>query len=187
MHRDIKPENILLSGTKDMTVKLADFGLAKNINTAPGVWELTTTLCGTPSCAYPCICGSQQLMNIPNVAPEILEEGPTDDTGSRWTYGLAALSCTFACVVFHHSRTSSFPGIFLIPFPSKLRWRGSTIRHRTGIQSRTRRWISSTACWSSTWNGGLRFRSVLNTLGPSKRPSQYCETRYNRQVWSGPF
>ncbi|KAF2456711.1 cell-cycle checkpoint serine-threonine kinase [Lineolata rhizophorae] len=52
VHRDIKPENILLAD-KNLTVKLADFGLAKII----GEESFTTTLCGTPS----------------YVAPEILE------------------------------------------------------------------------------------------------------------------
>jgi serine/threonine-protein kinase CHEK2 len=54
VHRDIKPENILLID-RDLTVKLADFGLAKII----GEESFTTTLCGTPS----------------YVAPEILEQG----------------------------------------------------------------------------------------------------------------
>ncbi|KAI9739685.1 MAG: hypothetical protein M1834_006403 [Cirrosporium novae-zelandiae] len=53
VHRDIKPENILLID-KSLTVKLADFGLAKII----GEESFTTTLCGTPS----------------YVAPEILEK-----------------------------------------------------------------------------------------------------------------
>lgn len=53
VHRDIKPENILLLD-KDLSVKLADFGLAKII----GEESFTTTLCGTPS----------------YVAPEILEQ-----------------------------------------------------------------------------------------------------------------
>ena len=52
VHRDIKPENILLTD-KALSVKLADFGLAKII----GEESFTTTLCGTPS----------------YVAPEILE------------------------------------------------------------------------------------------------------------------
>ncbi|KAI9714054.1 MAG: hypothetical protein M1812_006501 [Candelaria pacifica] len=52
VHRDIKPENILLVD-KELTVKVADFGLAKII----GEESFTTTLCGTPS----------------YVAPEILE------------------------------------------------------------------------------------------------------------------
>ncbi|KAG8525389.1 uncharacterized protein KY384_009033 [Bacidia gigantensis] len=52
VHRDIKPENILLAD-KHLSVKLADFGLAKII----GEESFTTTLCGTPS----------------YVAPEILE------------------------------------------------------------------------------------------------------------------
>jgi len=45
VHRDIKPENILLTD-KMLSVKLADFGLAKII----GEESFTTTLCGTPSC-----------------------------------------------------------------------------------------------------------------------------------------
>ncbi|KAI9792091.1 MAG: hypothetical protein M1816_003073 [Peltula sp. TS41687] len=53
VHRDIKPENILLVDS-ELTVKLADFGLAKII----GEESFTTTLCGTPS----------------YVAPEILKE-----------------------------------------------------------------------------------------------------------------
>ena len=52
VHRDIKPENILLVD-QDLSVKVADFGLAKII----GEESFTTTLCGTPS----------------YVAPEILE------------------------------------------------------------------------------------------------------------------
>ncbi|KAH9831883.1 Forkhead associated domain [Teratosphaeria destructans] len=53
VHRDIKPENVLLMD-KDLTCKIADFGLAKII----GEESFTTTLCGTPS----------------YVAPEILEQ-----------------------------------------------------------------------------------------------------------------
>lgn len=52
VHRDIKPENILLTD-RNLSVKIADFGLAKII----GEESFTTTLCGTPS----------------YVAPEILE------------------------------------------------------------------------------------------------------------------
>jgi len=48
VHRDIKPENILLVD-KDLTIKLADFGLAKII----GEESFTTTLCGTPSYVAP--------------------------------------------------------------------------------------------------------------------------------------
>jgi serine/threonine-protein kinase Chk2 len=48
VHRDIKPENILLTD-KELSIKLADFGLAKII----GEESFTTTLCGTPSCKSP--------------------------------------------------------------------------------------------------------------------------------------
>jgi len=47
VHRDIKPENILLLD-KELSVKIADFGLAKII----GEESFTTTLCGTPSCKF---------------------------------------------------------------------------------------------------------------------------------------
>jgi serine/threonine-protein kinase CHEK2 len=53
VHRDIKPENILLTD-KNLSVKLADFGLAKII----GEESFTTTLCGTPSCTWSCSCNS---------------------------------------------------------------------------------------------------------------------------------
>ncbi|MCJ1306415.1 hypothetical protein MMC25_000057 [Agyrium rufum] len=52
VHRDIKPENILMVD-KNLSIKIADFGLAKII----GEESFTSTLCGTPS----------------YVAPEILE------------------------------------------------------------------------------------------------------------------
>ncbi|KAF3105610.1 hypothetical protein TWF706_003720 [Orbilia oligospora] len=48
VHRDIKPENILLTD-KNLTCKLADFGLAKII----GEDSFTTSLCGTPSYVAP--------------------------------------------------------------------------------------------------------------------------------------
>lgn len=77
-------------------MKLADFGLAKKINTEPGVWELTTTLCGTPSCAYPCLFNSQQLLNILDVAPEILEESAHRRCGfpvDIWSCGIVLYIC----------------------------------------------------------------------------------------------
>ncbi|RMD43908.1 hypothetical protein DV735_g1177, partial [Chaetothyriales sp. CBS 134920] len=48
VHRDIKPENVLLTD-KNLSVKLADFGLAKII----GEESFTTTLCGTPCYVAP--------------------------------------------------------------------------------------------------------------------------------------
>ncbi|KAG6007788.1 hypothetical protein E4U21_005507 [Claviceps maximensis] len=48
VHRDIKPENILLTD-KNLSVKLADFGLSKIV----GESAFTTTLCGTPSYVAP--------------------------------------------------------------------------------------------------------------------------------------
>ncbi|KAK2738797.1 hypothetical protein FQN55_000435 [Onygenales sp. PD_40] len=76
VHRDIKPENILLVD-EHLTVKLADFGLAKII----GEDSFTTTLCGTPS----------------YVAPEILVENPRHRKYSRavdiWSLGVVLYIC----------------------------------------------------------------------------------------------
>ena len=68
VHRDIKPENILLTD-KNLSVKLADFGLAKII----GEESFTTTLCGTPSCKSRPFPLQNSLLIFPDVAPEILE------------------------------------------------------------------------------------------------------------------
>ena len=67
VHRDIKPENILLTD-KFLSIKLADFGLAKII----GEESFTTTLCGTPSCKlHP--FHFELVLIASDVAPEILE------------------------------------------------------------------------------------------------------------------
>ncbi|KAI9660863.1 MAG: hypothetical protein M1829_006428 [Trizodia sp. TS-e1964] len=75
VHRDIKPENILLVD-KELTVKLADFGLAKII----GEESFTTTLCGTPS----------------YVAPEILENAQRRKYSRAvdvWSLGVVLYIC----------------------------------------------------------------------------------------------
>lgn len=88
VHRDLKPENILLSitpgpqthpwdaGESCVTVKIADFGLAKFI----GNIQFTNTLCGTP--AY--------------VAPEVLAN-PQDRKYNRavdmWSVGVLLYVC----------------------------------------------------------------------------------------------
>ncbi|KAM5471204.1 serine/threonine protein kinase [Microsporum audouinii] len=78
IHRDIKPENILVVD-KDLTVKLADFGLAKIV----GEHSFTTTLCGTPG--------------FSDVAPEILEEFPNKRMYTRavdmWSLGVVLYIC----------------------------------------------------------------------------------------------
>ncbi|KAM0253974.1 hypothetical protein ACHAQJ_006987 [Trichoderma viride] len=53
VHRDIKPENILLLEEENPTIKIADFGLAKNIGAGGEASGLTSTLCGTPSYVAP--------------------------------------------------------------------------------------------------------------------------------------
>ncbi|KAL7791368.1 hypothetical protein V8C37DRAFT_382899 [Trichoderma ceciliae] len=80
VHRDIKPENILLLETKYPTIKIADFGLTKNIGAGSEAWGLATTLCGTPS----------------YVAPEVLQDGPKRQYGFSvdiWSCGVVMYTC----------------------------------------------------------------------------------------------
>ncbi|SCV04312.1 LANO_0G09428g1_1 [Lachancea nothofagi CBS 11611] len=90
IHRDIKPENILLSIRKrqhteeqqrgpwdddeiDITIKIADFGLAKFI----GEMQFTNTLCGTPS----------------YVAPEVLKKTGYTSKVDLWSAGVLLYVC----------------------------------------------------------------------------------------------
>ncbi|KAJ9105543.1 hypothetical protein QFC19_003525 [Naganishia cerealis] len=70
LHRDIKPENILMSGDQEQ-VKLADFGLAKEV----GIEEWATSCCGTPDFMPPEMCTSNQ------------EDIRTDEVGDIWSLG----------------------------------------------------------------------------------------------------
>ncbi|CEP61506.1 serine/threonine protein kinase DUN1 LALA0_S03e04368g [Lachancea lanzarotensis] len=90
IHRDIKPENILLNIRRrrygeeiqlgpwdedeiDITVKIADFGLAKFI----GEMQFTNTLCGTPS----------------YVAPEVLKKTGYTSKVDLWSAGVLLYVC----------------------------------------------------------------------------------------------
>lgn len=90
IHRDIKPENILLSIRRrryqdeqqmgpwdddeiDITIKIADFGLAKFI----GELQFTNTLCGTPS----------------YVAPEVLRKTGYSSRVDLWSAGVLLYVC----------------------------------------------------------------------------------------------
>lgn len=68
-HRDLKPENLLLlSGTNDTDIKLADFGFAKKVTSE----ACLKTQCGTPG----------------YVAPEILEGVPYGTKSDMWSIGV---------------------------------------------------------------------------------------------------
>lgn len=65
MHRDLKPKNILVSD--DDTLKIADFGFAKYVQT-----DLSQTICGSP--LY--------------MAPEILNSSPYASNSDLWSVGI---------------------------------------------------------------------------------------------------
>ena len=78
VHRDLKPENLLYSGPEeDATIKLADFGLAKLLDSQ----TMLHTACGTPG----------------YVAPEVLMEKGYGTQVDMWSYGVIAyiLLCGF--------------------------------------------------------------------------------------------
>lgn len=77
VHRDLKPENLLLHfkrprtslryNYQDITIKIADFGLAKEVTP-----DMTSTLCGSPLF----------------MAPEIINEGIVHERSDLWSIGV---------------------------------------------------------------------------------------------------
>ncbi|KAF9478621.1 Pkinase-domain-containing protein [Pholiota conissans] len=73
-HRDLKPENVLLTLDKPPIIKIADFGLAKVVNSV----TMLRTMCGTPS----------------YLAPEVILEPPEgyNNLVDSWSVGVIVFS-----------------------------------------------------------------------------------------------
>ena len=75
-HRDLKPENVLLTADEPPMVKVADFGLAKVIDSM----TMLRTMCGTP--VY--------------LAPEVVNQTPDnegyDQVVDSWSVGVIVFS-----------------------------------------------------------------------------------------------
>ncbi|KAL2186498.1 Pkinase-domain-containing protein [Thermothelomyces heterothallicus CBS 203.75] len=114
VHRDIKPENILIFDQETLSLKLADFGLAKELPVDSSRWAYNATLCGTPS----------------YVAPEVLAESQTRKCGTGtdiWSCGVVLYICLCGFPPFSDElKTEDFPydlgeqirrGLFSYPSP----------------------------------------------------------------------
>lgn len=79
-HRDLKLANILLK--KDLTIKLADFGFAKEQSSTEEV--MMKTYCGTPI----------------TMAPEILKGKPYDKKCDLWSLGVILFQLIYGKLPF---------------------------------------------------------------------------------------
>ncbi|KAH6847660.1 hypothetical protein B0I37DRAFT_391490 [Chaetomium sp. MPI-CAGE-AT-0009] len=75
IHRDIKPENILVVDQESLLIKLADFGLAKQVPDDSGLWHYNASLCGTPSYVAPEIVCKPQLRRKSGTPTDIWSSG----------------------------------------------------------------------------------------------------------------
>jgi serine/threonine/tyrosine protein kinase RAD53 len=73
-HRDLKPENVLLTRDNPPLIKVADFGLAKVVDSL----TMLRTMCGTPS----------------YLAPEVVTDAPDgyDNLVDSWSVGVIVFS-----------------------------------------------------------------------------------------------
>ncbi|XP_053177262.1 serine/threonine-protein kinase Nek1-like [Scomber japonicus] len=105
LHRDIKPENIFL--TKDGTVQLGDFGVARVLNSTG---ELATTLIGTPLYISPEICENKAYNNKSDiwalgcVLYEMCSLQPAFDGGGIKNVCQKIIHCSYPPVPGHYSQ-----------------------------------------------------------------------------------
>ncbi|CDO76220.1 hypothetical protein BN946_scf184894.g9 [Trametes cinnabarina] len=89
-HRDLKPENVLLTADDPPVVKVADFGLAKVIDSM----TMLRTMCGTP--VY--------------LAPEVVNQAPNegyDQVVDSWSVGVIVFSMLTVTTPFPNENTQA--------------------------------------------------------------------------------
>ncbi|KAG5849732.1 hypothetical protein ANANG_G00074840 [Anguilla anguilla] len=120
LHRDIKSQNIFL--TKDGTVQLGDFGIARVLNSTV---ELARTCIGTPY----------------YLSPEICENKPYNNKSDIWALGCVLYEM---CTLKHAQYSPDLRGLLGLLFKRSPRERPSvsTVLHRAFLSRRIHRFLT---------------------------------------------